>query len=506
MNKNPGRPGRLFCLIGAAFIYILFSFGVANAVDPTELGGFSSLRNDDKNLLKPMGAAVETTKTPAPIHKETPLVRTATEKVEEKDVSEIEGETTGLKTISESKEVLVSPLRPVVKRKTEDNVILPEESEFFMKLSKEGETLSRVAAGKRLKPIIIPAVPPMTAPKPVSIAKKIEKPKEIKAVEEVKEETKVVTPIITTITQVAPVAVKEKKKGFVWKNANPLLRRGLIISGLASMLLIFLIIYLWQKGSPMTEEIIAEDIPSGKLSGEKNKFLDNEIREIKIGYRGLEKLINDVEKKLVLIAPLKGATIDEFLNNTVREVVRPIEGGIKSLQTTCQGLEKMFNEFDKRLSPLNALKGLSIKEMTYQTGTELIKPIESEIKQLKTNYDRLLEDVEQKIDTDVEKKIDVVQKKNKGLEKTIENIDNRLVSLDSLVSSLSLFEGSQPGGKTQIKEQVKPESEEKIKNSREYLYTQIYKLSDEGLSIDEIAQQTKMGKGEVRLILGLRKK
>ena len=139
------------------------------------------------------------------------------------------------------------------------------------------------------------------------------------------------------------------------------------------MLLIFLIVYLWQKGSPVPEEIITEDLPGGKIVVEKNKFLDNEIREIKIGYRGLEKLINDIEKKLVLIAPLKGANIDEFLNNTVREVVRPIEGGIKSLQTTCQGLEKMFNEFDKRLSPLNALKGLSIKELTYQTGMELDK-------------------------------------------------------------------------------------------------------------------------------------
>ncbi|MFH1860968.1 MAG: hypothetical protein ABH870_08190, partial [bacterium] len=147
------------------------------------------------------------------------------------------------------------------------------------------------------------------------------------------------------------------------------------------------------------------------------------------------------------------------------------------------------------------------KELTYQTGMELVKPIEGEIKQLKTSYDRLLEDVEQKISADdVETKIDVVQKKNKGLEKIVENIDNRLVSLDSLVSSLSLFEGSQPGTKTQLKEQVKPEVEEKVKNSREYLYAQIYKMSDEGLSIDEIAQQTKMGKGEVRLILGLRKK
>lgn len=503
MNKNPRK---LFYLLCVTSIYIFFSFGVANAVDTAGLGGFSSLRNDEKNLLKPMGSSVETTKSPVLTHKETPVVKPATEKAEKEDVSEIEGETSGLKTVPESKEVLFSPLKPVVKRKTEDTTILPEQSEFFMKLSKEEEGLTRALVSKREKPVIAPVAPPMTIPKPVSIVKRSEKPKEIKAIEEVKEETKVVTPAITTITQVAPIIVKEKKKGFDWKNASPLLRRGLIISGLASMLLIFLIIYLWQKGSPLSEGMITEDIQNEKVSIEKNKLLDNEIREIKIGYRGLEKLINDIEKKLVLIAPLKGATIDEFLNNTVREVVRPIEGGIKSLQTTCQGLEKMFNEFDKRLGPLNALKGLSIKELTYQTGIELVKPIEGEIKQLKTSYDRLLEDVEQKIDANVEKKIDVVQKKNKGLEKTIENIDNRLVSLDSLVSSLSLFEGSQPGAKTQSKEQIKPESEEKIKNSREYLYSQIYKLSDEGLSIDEVAQQTKMGKGEVRLILGLRKK
>ncbi|MFH1860740.1 MAG: hypothetical protein ABH870_07000, partial [bacterium] len=374
MNKNPGK---LFYLLCIAFIYIFFSFGVANAVDTADLSGFSCLRNDDKNLLKPMERSAETKKSPVVTHKETPLVKPVVD-------SEIEGETSGLKSVSDSKEVLTSPLKPVVKRKTEDAVILPEESEFFMKLSKEEESLPRVSAVKRVKSPVIPVATPMIVPKPVSTVKRIEKPKEIKAVEEV--EVKVVTPIITTITQVAPVIVKEKKKGFIWKNASPILRRGLIISGLASMLLIFLIVYLWQKGSPLSEEIITEDIPNGKMVVEKNKLLDNEIREIKIGYRGLEKLINDIEKKLILIAPLKGATIDEFLNNTVREVVRPIEGGIKSLQTTCQGLEKMFNEFDKRLSPLNALKGLSIKELTYQTGMELVKPIEGEIKQLKTSY------------------------------------------------------------------------------------------------------------------------
>ncbi|MBU0701559.1 DUF2802 domain-containing protein [bacterium] len=498
MNKNPKR--KLFYLLCVTLIYIFFPFSAANSADTAELSGFSCLRNDDKNLLKPMGSSVETTKSPVGTHKETPLVKPVAEK---EDVSGTEEETFGLKTTLESKEILISPLKPVIKRKTEDTVILPEESEFFMKLSKEEESLPKVSAAKRSKPLVIPVTTPITVRKPV----RIEKPKRIKVVEEAKEEVKVVSPVITTIAQVAPIIVKEKKKGFVWKNASPILRRGLIISGLASMLLIFLIVYLWQKGSPVPEEIITEDLPGGKIVVEKNKFLDNEIREIKIGYRGLEKLINDIEKKLVLIAPLKGANIDEFLNNTVREVVRPIEGGIKSLQTTCQGLEKMFNEFDKRLSPLNALKGLSIKELTYQTGMELVKPIEGEIKQLKTSYDRLLEDVEQKISADdVEAKIDVVQKKNKGLEKIVENIDNRLVSLDSLVSSLSLFEGSQPGNKTQLREQVKPESEEKVKNSREYLYSQIYKMSDEGLSIDEIAQQTKMGKGEVRLILGLRKK
>ncbi|MFH1897632.1 MAG: hypothetical protein ABH886_05265 [Candidatus Desantisbacteria bacterium] len=494
MNKNPIR---LFCL---TLLCILFSFSVANAIDTADLSGFSCLRNDEKNLLKPMSTPGETAKSPI-IRKEIPLVKPVSEK---EDVSGAEEETAGLKTVPESKEVLYSPLKPVVKRKTGDaGTTMPEESEFFMKLSKEKEALTGFV---RKSKTVAPIVSPIVVPKPILPVKRVEKPRMIKAVEEVKEEVKVVTPIITTVTQIAPVVIKEKK-GFVWEKTSPALRRGLIVSGLASMLLIFLIVYLWQKGSPLPEEITTEDTTNGKIVIEKHKSLEHEIKEIKIGYRGLEKLINDIEKKLVLIAPLKGATIDEFINNTVRDVVRPIEGGIKSLQTTCQGLEKIFNEFDKRLSPLNALKGLSIKELTYQTGIELVKPIEGEIKQLKTSYDQLIEDVEQKINaTDVDNKIDVIQKKNKGLEKTVEDMDNKLVSLDSLISSLSLFESNQVGTKLQSKEQGKSESEEKAKNSKEYLYSQIYKMSDEGLSIDEIAQQTKMGKGEVRLILGLRKK
>ncbi len=37
-------------------------------------------------------------------------------------------------------------------------------------------------------------------------------------------------------------------------------------------------------------------------------------------------------------------------------------------------------------------------------------------------------------------------------------------------------------------------------------YQQIYQMADEGLSVDEIARRTQMGKGEIQLILSLRKK
>ncbi|MEK7274662.1 MAG: hypothetical protein AAB110_05360, partial [Candidatus Desantisbacteria bacterium] len=113
MNKNPIRLLYLLCI---TFICIFSFFNIANAVDNSaDLGGFSSLRNDEKNLLKPMGASVETTKTPVRTTKETHLVKPAAEKAEKEDVSEsekaekIEGETSGLKTTFESKEILVSP-------------------------------------------------------------------------------------------------------------------------------------------------------------------------------------------------------------------------------------------------------------------------------------------------------------------------------------------------------------------------------------------------------------
>jgi len=142
---------KLFYLLYIALLCILLSFNVANAVDTTDLGGFSSLRNDEKNLLKPMSTPGETAKPPVIIRKEPPLVKPVSEK---EDLSGNEEEASGLKTVPESKEVLYSPLKPVVKRKTGNTVTLPEESEFFMKLSKEEEALTRVVKKPKTVPLI----------------------------------------------------------------------------------------------------------------------------------------------------------------------------------------------------------------------------------------------------------------------------------------------------------------------------------------------------------------
>jgi hypothetical protein len=495
-------------------IFILFlSLGESDAVDePALLTGFSSLRNDDNmSLLKPLGAPPVLEKKPEIEKKEKPdIIPLPTTEVKKVKIPEVEVSPEEKKEIEED----IIP-KPVSIPKPKDIVTLPEESEFFLKLSQEQEVLPAIPERKpereRVVPIFRAEKKVVKKPPVVPVSKKKEE-KVVVAKPVVPEDKLISTGTVVagaTITPTAaPVTTKQKqlKKKFSWKDTKPALRRGLIISGLASLFLIFLIVYLWQKGATLPEEVAAGNTAGGKVIMAKHKSLEHEIKEIKIGYKSIEKLINDIEKKLLPLSPLKGINIDEFVNNTIRDVIRPIEGGIKSLQNTCHGLEKMFNELDKRLAPINALKGLSLKDLAYQTSTELIKPIENDIKQLKTDYERLINEIDKKMEEKVDKKVEIVQKKSKGLEKMIDNIDSRLVSLDSLVSSLSLFESAATGIKTQHKETAKSASEEKQRKDKEALYSQIYKMSDEGLSIDEIAQRTKMGKGEVRLILGLRKK
>ncbi|MEW6095467.1 MAG: hypothetical protein AB1567_02920 [bacterium] len=474
---------------------------VAKTPKPVSKIGQFSLRNDGKDLMKPIGSDIllplppkakeevieveRAEKKEIPEEELRPKIPKAVpepKEVKKEEVVKEEGRM-GLKFAEGEEELPKAIAKPKVLPKPEVEPLMPERSQYFSQLA-PGEKL----LPPEIKEVKKPKVTPPKLPPKEEVVVVVEEGRVAK-VEEMKE-----------IIPPEPAKAKElvrKEPEFAFQRINPVLRWGIILSGLFTLILILLVRYLWRQKEVSSLAKIGE-IPADRPV--QYKSLVEDVKELQTGYKSLEKMIENVEKRLVPLSSLKDVPIDEFARETSKEVVKPIESGIKQLQATCQGLERMFGEFDKRLAPLDALKGLSIKELAHQTSMEFYRPLENEFKKMQVSNERMMAEFEDKID----KKIDSINKKGKGLEKTIGEIDSRLITIDSMVSSLPRTEGIVP--KPLIKtEEVKPITP-KDKRGREILHNQIYKLSDEGLSIDEIAQRTKLGKGEVRLILGLRKK
>lgn len=458
----------------------------------SKIGQFS-LRNDGLDVMKPIGSPVslspqtkeEVEEVKKVGKKEIPeedvrpkiprQVPKPTEEVKKEEVVKKEGRM-GLKFAEGEEELPKVVARAKTPTKPEVESVMPEGSQYFLQLTPEGEPLPKIKPWVK-KPEVTAKLP--TRKEEVVVAK----------VEEVKEIIPPVTPV--------PEKVATQKPEFAFQKINPVLRWGIIIFGLLTLILILLVRYLWRQKELSSLAEIGE-VPVERPA--QYKSLIENVKELQIGYKELEKMVENVEKRLTPLTSLKGITIDEFTRDTSKEVFKPLESGIKEIQATCQGLEKMFGEFDKRLAPLDALKGLSIKELAHQTSLEFYQPLENEFKKMKVSNERMMNEFEEKMD----KKIESINKRNKSLEKTISEIDSRLITIDSIVASLPRTNGivSKPVIKI---EEVKLTTA-KDKREREILHNQIYRLSDEGLSIDEIAQRTKLGKGEVRLILGLRKK
>ncbi len=491
-----------FLFLSVSFVICGLKVVSSQEVRPVSKIGQFSLRNDGEDLRKPIGSSISLPPEAKEKVEEVKKVEKKEVDVEEmylkipkeapkaKEVKREEmvkgEERMGLK-FAESKDDLPKGVA-IAKVPSKPEVVstMPEESKYFLQLSPEEEPLPKIKPGSVVKkPGVTPKLP---SPKEAIL------PEEKVVVAKAKEVKEIIPPV-TTLPEERVI----EKSRFAFQRINPILRWGIIISGLFVLILILLVRYLWRQKELVSLAEIGE-MPGGERPA-KYKSLIEDVKELQTGYEGLEKMIENVEKRLNPLTSLKGVTIDEFTRDTSKEVFKPIELEIKELETTCQGLEKMVGEFDKRLAPLDALKGLSIKELAYQTSMESYKPLENEFKKMQIANERIINEFEEKMNN----KIDSINKKNKGLEKTVSEIDNRLITVDSIISS-SLSRGEGTVSKPMMKTEEIKLTTAKDKRNREILHNQIYKLSDEGLSIDEIAQQTKLGKGEVRLILGLRKK
>jgi uncharacterized protein YqgV (UPF0045/DUF77 family) len=104
--------------------------------------------------------------------------------------------------------------------------------------------------------------------------------------------------------------------------------------------------------------------------------------------------------------------------------------------------------------------------------------VEESIRELREVHQKLLRDLEFRVN----KEKTILEAKIQELKKVIGQLDEKLKVLDSSTPRIS----------------PKPQKKEKT------LHSKIYKLWDEGLSIEDIAKKTNKGKGEVELILGLR--
>jgi len=478
--------------LGIIFVIGTLESGVSQEVakKPTPVSkiGQFSLRNDGEDLRKPIGSPivvkakekVEEVKKPEeeiPIEEIRPKIPKPVPPLPPKPEEVKKEERVGLKFAEGEEELPKVIAKPKVTPKPE--LVMPEESKYFLQLAAKEEPLPEIKPEVQ-KPKVIAKLPPKE--------EIVVKPKEVEEI------------IPEEIIPSKPILAKEivpQKPKFAFQRITPGLRWGIILFGLLTLILTLLLRNLWRQRELAS---LAEIGGEHEKRPSQYKSLVEDVKELQTSYRGLEKMIENVEKKLAPLTSLKSATIEEFTRDTSKDILKPIELGIKELQATCQGLEKMVGEFDKRLTPLDALKGLSIKELAHQTSMEFYRPLENEFKKMQISNERMMTEFEEKMD----KKIDSIAKKSKNLEKTISEIDSRLITIDSIVTSLPKVESAI------AKPVMKPEevklATSKDKRTREILHNQIYKLSDEGLSIDEIAQRTKLGKGEVRLILGLRKK
>jgi hypothetical protein len=117
--------------------------------------------------------------------------------------------------------------------------------------------------------------------------------------------------------------------------------------------------------------------------------------------------------------------------------------------------------------------------------------VENGIKEMESTYKGLVQDLE----TKAKQQSREIEAKGSDFKKMMEGLDKRLKELDSLISSRQ-EEVEKRKRMDLITKEISPE--------RRSLYAKVYRMSDQGLSVGQIAKETKSGKGEIELILGLR--
>ncbi|MDI6752602.1 MAG: hypothetical protein QME07_07150 [bacterium] len=359
---------------------------------------------------------------------------------------------------------------------------------LFGKEHKEKFVLDSLSNRDR-KPILTPfqpeekKIPPKleAAPKPEVIVRPKPKPKP-------KQETPPIKTPDATSTYVAPLPPEpeifleteqlEKKK--------PYAIIGLIMSGTVSAILILLvIIHIIKKESSYQRRKVLG------YAKEKNR-IEEDVRSLQETSRGLER---EIEKRIP--REFADSIKSGRMSTEIAEVISAaIEPRTREMVVAYQGIKKTLTELDREVEQLQAIKNISFKDLARQAASEFWRPLQNEFNKTRLSYEKLFSEFEEREDG----RLSSLDKRYGKVEMALAEVSRRLVALDSVVTSTTSFAGEP------IIRTPKPEAEEEEKRDRTSINNLLYKLADQGLTIDEIAQKTKIGKGEIKLILDVRAK
>ncbi|MEW6103460.1 MAG: hypothetical protein AB1630_06565 [bacterium] len=278
-----------------------------------------------------------------------------------------------------------------------------------------------------------------------------------------------------------PLQTEEKKRP-LW------IIFSLAITSIAGLLIIFLIIIHLMKRERRIQKPLFHIPPSD---------IEDEIKNLKQSSKIVSSQISEIERML----PgefIEGLRSGKVFSQIAKDVSSSLEPRIRELGLAYQGIKKSIAQLDVEINNLSSLKGLNFKDLARQTATEFIMPLQNEFNKHKLSYENMLSSFEERQDG----RLSTIEKRHREVKELVDEVHKRLVGLESLITSATMFE-QEPVIRTKKREEIPPLAS---KTTREEINKLIYELADNGLSVEEIAKKTKIGKGEIELILSFRNK
>ncbi|MEW6680421.1 MAG: hypothetical protein AB1297_05330 [bacterium] len=262
---------------------------------------------------------------------------------------------------------------------------------------------------------------------------------------------------------------------------------SLTITSIVGILIIFLIIIHLMKRERRIQKPLFHIPPSD---------IEDELKNLKQSSKIVSSQISELER-MIPGEFIEGLRSGKVFSQIAKEVSFSLEPRIRELGLAYQGVKKSIAQLDVEINNLSSLKGLNFKDLARQTATEFIMPLQNEFNKHKLSYESMLSSFEQRQDG----RLSTIEKRYREVKELVDEVYKRLVGLESLITSATMFE-QEPVIRTKKREEIVPPQ----KTTREEINKAIYELADNGLSVEEIAKKTKIGKGEIELILSFRNK